>query len=81
MFDSMLGHKDLLFQDATIRLMEINDTIQTYQDYLGPAFIRAMERHESVDCVTGSHAVTLGWGTVNLISFILLAFLSLLIRA
>jgi melanoma-associated antigen p97 len=53
MFDSMLNHKDLIFQDATVRLVEVKPEHQTYDSYLGAGFIRAMERHEGVDCVTG----------------------------
>jgi len=54
MFDSILNHKDLIFQDATVRLVEIETADQDYATYLGPEFIRAMERHKGVDCVTGA---------------------------
>lgn len=56
MFESFLNHKDLIFQDATVRLELINSTLQNYKDFLGPSFIRAMQRMESRDCVTGSGA-------------------------
>ena len=58
MFDSMLNHRDLIFQDATVRLIQINSTQQNYIDYLGPQFVRAMQRMENIDCVTGSRAAT-----------------------
>lgn len=54
MFDSEINHKDLIFQDATVRLVEIASDQQNYKDFLGPEFIRAMQRMESIDCVTGS---------------------------
>lgn len=54
MFDSMINHKDLIFQDATVRLAPIDFSNQNYKDFLGPDFIRAMQRMESIDCVTGS---------------------------
>jgi len=54
LFDSILNHKDLIFQDATVRLVQIDPADQDYNTYLGPVFIRAMERHKNVDCVTGA---------------------------
>lgn len=56
MFDSTVNHKDLLFQDATVRLVRINPQNQTYTAYLGPNFIRSMQQMESIDCVTGRAA-------------------------
>ena len=57
MFDSMIDHKDLIFQDATVRLVTILPADQTYENYLGAAFIRAMKRMHSIDCVTGAGAI------------------------
>lgn len=54
MFDSEINHKDLIFQDATVRLAPIDPANQNYKDFLGPDFIRSMQRMESIDCVTGS---------------------------
>jgi melanoma-associated antigen p97 len=53
MFDSYINHKDLIFQDATVRLLPIAPENQTYIAYLGPDFIRRMQRMQSIDCVTG----------------------------
>ena len=58
MFDSTVNHKDLIFQDATVRLVHVNPRNQTYDAYLGPTFIRSMQRMASVDCVTGRSAGT-----------------------
>jgi melanoma-associated antigen p97 len=78
MFDSIIDHKDLIFQDATVRLVPINDSIQTYTDYLGPAFIRAMERHSTVDCVTGGVA-RVRLGGACLLPLIAAVFVTLLL--
>lgn len=59
MFDSTVDHKDLLFQDASVRLIPVNPRNQTYTAYLGPNFIRSMQRMESIDCVTGRSAASL----------------------
>ena len=56
MFVSMLDHKDLIFQDSTVRLVKVPPSKQTYQAYLGTDFMRAMERMENIDCVTTSLA-------------------------
>jgi len=80
MFDSTVNHKDLMFQDATVRLVRINPMNQTYQAYLGPTFIRSMQRMASVDCVTGRSAASIlrcftlvyiltGLLVVNMLSF------------
>jgi len=58
MFDSTVNHKDLIFQDATVRLVHITPRNQTYEAYLGPTFIRSMQRMASVDCVTGRSAAS-----------------------
>lgn len=58
MFDSTVNHKDLMFQDATIRLVHINPRNQTYDAYLGPTFIRSMQRMATIDCVTGRSAAS-----------------------
>ena len=58
MFDSTVNHKDLIFQDATVRLVRINPANQTYSAYLGPTFVRSMQRMASIDCVTGRSAAT-----------------------
>ena len=54
MFDSMLNHNDLMFQDSTVRLVAVKDKKQTYKEYLGPAFVRAMERNAEHDCITSA---------------------------
>ena len=54
MFTSMLDHKDLLFQDSTVRLMVVPESKQSYQEYLGESFLRAMERMESIDTITST---------------------------
>jgi len=59
MFDSEVNHKDLIFQDATVRLVHINPGNQSYTTYLGPNFIRSMQRMETIDCVTGRSAAGL----------------------
>ena len=56
MFDSTVNHKDLIFQDATVRLVHISPMNQTYTTYLGPNFVRSMQLMASIDCVTGSTA-------------------------
>ena len=52
MFVSMLDHKDLMFQDSTVRLVRVPNSKQNYKDYLETEFLRAMERMENIDCVT-----------------------------
>ncbi|CAD5117088.1 DgyrCDS5901 [Dimorphilus gyrociliatus] len=54
MFDSFLDHKDLMFEDSTVRLALVPPERQNYKDYLKPAFVRAMERLQEIDCVTAS---------------------------
>lgn len=71
MFDSSLDHKDLMFEDSTVRLALIPPEKQNYIKYLKPAFIRAMERLQNIDCITASST------TIHLNSFI--ALLSMLI--
>ena len=53
MFDSYINHKDLIFQDATVRLLPIDPDNQTYTSYLGEDFVRRMQRMKAIDCVTG----------------------------
>jgi len=59
MFSSYEDHKDLIFQDVTVRLVRIDPNNQTYIGYLGPTFIRSMQRMESIDCVTGRSAAAI----------------------
>ena len=54
MFMSMLDHKDLIFQDSTVRLVPVPPSKQNYEDYLETDFLRAMERMENIDTVTAS---------------------------
>ena len=54
MFDSMLNHKDLIFQDSTVRLVSLLG--KTYDEFLGETFVRSMERMLNIDHVTGSFA-------------------------
>lgn len=72
MFKSMLNHKDLIFQDSCVRLIKIEPDTQSFEEYLGPSFLRAMERMEEIDCVSETSAachVTSGglWLAVALI--------------
>jgi len=53
MFDSYINHRDLIFQDATVRLLPIPLENQTYVDYLGEEFMRRMQRMKVIDSVTG----------------------------
>ena len=52
MFSSMLDHKDLIFQDSTVRLIHVEEDKQDYINYLGESFMRSMERMHNIDCVT-----------------------------
>jgi hypothetical protein len=54
----MLDHKDLIFQDSTVRLVHVHPENQTYQKYLGASFLRAMERNANIDCVTTASGVS-----------------------
>ena len=60
MFHSMLDHKDLIFQDSTVRLVPVEPERQNYESYLGPQFVRAMERMTAIDCVTGGASTVHG---------------------
>jgi len=77
MFGSMLDHKDLIFQDSTVRLVEVTEEKQTYQEYLGERFMRAMQRMETIDCITDS-ATSLNHFTSFTILFIVLVVKQLL---
>ena len=68
MFDSMLDHKDLIFQDSTVRLVPVKQENQNYQSFLGARFVRAMDRMETIDSVTaaGATAVTYSYTSVLL---------------
>ena len=35
MFNSMLDHKDLIFQDSAVRLVALDEKEQDYKEYLG----------------------------------------------
>ena len=78
MFDSMLDHKDLIFQDSTVRLVHVPDEDQTYDKYLGPAFMRGMERNENIDCVTGGWAVS--WQPSCVLTLTLMLIVTLLLH-
>ena len=54
MFKSMLDHRDLIFQDSTVRLVRVPPQKQNYEAYLETDFLRAMERMENIDKVTAS---------------------------
>ena len=54
LFDSMLDHKDLIFQDSTVRLVAIEPEQQNYKDYLGEDFLRSMQRMQEIDCQTAA---------------------------
>ena len=70
MFDSYLDHKDLIFQDSTVRLVPIEPDHQNYERFLGSRFIRAMERMEHIDRITA--------GSEHLHAAYITIFLSLL---
>jgi len=72
LFSSMLDHKDLIFQDSTVRLVEVEEGRQNYRDYLGEDFLRAMERMQSIDCVTANGAVQ-GIAVMNSLVTIIIA--------
>ena len=57
MFSSDLNYKDLIFQDSTVRLVSVDKDQQNYNDYLGTSFVRAMERMNNIDCVTGKSSL------------------------
>jgi len=63
----VLDHRDLIFQDSTVRLVAIDPDRQNYADYLGERFTRSMERLEGIDDITSSASsyATL-WHTVAL---------------
>ncbi len=50
----LLDHKDLIFQDSTVRLVHVEPDMQDYVRYLGPRFVRAMERMEGIDSITAA---------------------------
>ena len=65
MFVSMLDHKDLIFQDSTVRLVKVPDSKHDYKSYLETDFLRAMERMENIDCITaGAEGVRGGCGVM-----------------
>ena len=53
-------HKDLIFQDSTVRLVPVAEDLQNYEDYLEEEFTRSMERMEGIDCITANTAPTIG---------------------
>jgi len=55
MFDSGVDQDDLLFSDSTVRLVEIHPDNQTYQNYLGRTFLKAVNTLNQFDC--SSHSV------------------------
>ena len=53
MFSSpMPDSKDLIFQDSTVRIVQVLKENQNYEKYLEASFVRAMQRMENMDCVT-----------------------------
>jgi len=52
MFSSYVDYRDLIFQDATVRLSSLDSSKQDYLAYLGESFIRSMERMSTIDCIT-----------------------------
>ncbi len=67
MFDSSLDHKDLIFQDSTVRLIPVEKENQNYESFLGPSFVRSMERMEGIDCVTTAGATTTKVTYINIV--------------
>ena len=51
MFTSAAPYWDLIFNDATQKLVVVDEGEQEYREYLGSSFLRAME---TVDCTAGS---------------------------
>ena len=73
MFQSMLDHKDLLFQDSTVRLVSVTEDLQNYRSYLGVTFTRAMDRMEGIDCITDNSATSTN-GLTRYLSIIVCIF-------
>ena len=68
----MLNHKDLIFQDSTMRLVSIEKTEeQNYRSYLGENFLRSMERMKDIDRITAG-ATRVAMTTTLVISLLLL---------
>lgn len=74
MFDSTMDHKDLIFQDATVRLVPVANL--TYDQYLGENFVRLMQRINRLDAITGRNYVPRV--TSNLLTIVLLIIVALL---
>ena len=70
----LLDHKDLIFQDSTVRLVHIEKDKQNYEKYLGPSFMRAMERMENLDSITASSSQNI-YSFMMLIASLLLCLL------
>lgn len=76
MFDSYVDNRDLIFQDATVRLSSIDPEGQDYVSFLGENFIRSMERMRGVDCyTTGNSAASSIVADVTVISVLVCVFL------
>ena len=67
----LLDHKDLIFQDSTVRLVQVEKDDQNYEDYLGPSFMRAMERMENLDSITASSSQNICSFVMVISSFLL----------
>lgn len=52
MFSSYVDFRNLIFQDATVRLSLIDSSKQDYKSFLGENFVRSMERMAGIDCYT-----------------------------
>jgi hypothetical protein len=52
MFSSYVDFRNLIFQDATVRLSLIDPSKQDYKSFLGENFVRSMERMAGIDCYT-----------------------------
>lgn len=58
MFDSGVDQDDLLFSDSTVRLVEVDADKQTYEEYLGESFLKAVNTLNQFDCTSGHISTT-----------------------
>jgi len=79
MFKSeVLDHRDLIFQDSTVRLVAIEPDRQDYARYLNERFTRSMQRLEDIDDITShakTHAASSFW-FLSVVSMLLISLIS-----
>lgn len=69
MFESMKEHPDLIFNDATVKLIDVQQSIE---DYLGADLIAMIHRTDDRIC---NNAVTIIYNTKLFALFILFIFI------